>query len=195
MRETPEAPSPDALQPTALSPWRLTGWLCAGVLVLSVGACVVMAAIRSTGLTDITVTALDETAEPRDHNLPLIKQKEALPDYELTVILTNGDVVRLGAKPDTSAVDGLTWRLNDPVSIADVASVRLQEQDKVISDTVAEVQILGDSTTVKGYRFEFAAERSTSVGIKSFFGTPIGKAIFAGFVIATVLLLASFFYA
>ena len=143
-----------------MSPWRLTGWRCAGVIAVSVVACVILASVRSTGVTKITVTALDEASEPRDHNLPFIKRKEALPDYELRLILTNGDKVRLGAKPDTSAVDGLAWHVNDPVSIADVASVRLQEQDKVISDAVAEVQILGDSTTENGYRFEFASERS-----------------------------------
>ena len=194
MQETPEAPTPEGSQQTAMSPWRLTGWLCAGVITVSVVSCVIMAAIRSTGLTQITVTALDEAAEPRDHDLPFIKQKEALPDYELTLILTNGGTVRLGAKPDNSAVDGLTWHVNDPVSISDVASVRLQEQDKVISDAVAEVQILGASTTANGYRFDFVSERSTSVGVKSFFGTPIGKAITAGFCIAILLIVLRAFY-
>ncbi len=127
MQETPEAITPEESQQTAVSLWRLTAWLCAFVIAVSVVACVIMAAIRSTGLTQVKVTALDEASEPRDHNLPFIKRKEALPDYELTLILTNGDKVRLGAKPDTSAVDGLTWHINDPVSIADVASVRLQE--------------------------------------------------------------------
>ncbi|MBN2294022.1 MAG: hypothetical protein JXM70_16470 [Pirellulales bacterium] len=183
----------DESQKTAMCPWRLIGWLCAGLITASILACVVMAAIRSTGLTKITVTALDAASEPRDHALPLIKQKEALPDYELSLILTNGDKVSLGAKPDTSAVDGLAWHVNDPVSIVDVASVRLYEQDKVISDAVAEVQILGNSISENGYRFDFASERSMSVGVKSFFATPIGKAITTGFCIAIVLMLISVF--
>ena len=90
--------------------------MCAGVIAVSVVACVIMAAIRSTGLTEITVTAFDEASGPRDHNLAFIKQKEAIPDYELSLILTNGDKVYLGDKPDTFVVNGLTWHTNDPVS-------------------------------------------------------------------------------
>jgi len=195
MQEPSEVPAVEEPQHTAVSPWRLAGWLCVGVIIVSVGACIVMAALRSNGLTKITVTALDAASEPRDHNLPLIKQKEALPDYELTLILTRGDKVRLGAKPDTSAVDGLTWSLSDSVSIADVASVRLREQDKVISDAVAEVQILGASTTANGYRFDFTSKRSASVGVNSFFGTPIGKAIACGLCVVVLLVILSVFQA
>ena len=176
-----------------ISPWRLTGWVCAGIVALSVIACVVIAAVRSTGLTQITITALDQELEPRDHELPFVKQKESLPDYEVTVLLTNGDRLRLGAKPDASAADGLTWHLADPVSVVDVATVRLQEQDKFIGDAIAEVQILGDSVTEGNYRFDFTTARSTSVGVSSFFATPIGKAIAAGFCIAVLLMLLSAF--
>jgi len=195
MPETSETSPAENAPPTAMSPWHLIGWVCAGVIVASVVACIVLAAIRSTGLTQVTVTALDGANEPRDHKLPLFKQKEALPDYELTILLKRGDSIRLGAKPDTSAAAGLAWQLNDPVSLADVASVRLDEQDKLVSDAVAEVQIVGDSTTDKGYRFEFASERSFTVGIQSFFGTPIGQAIAAGFFIAVFLMVASNFCA
>lgn len=193
MQEITEAAIINEPQNTSISPWRLIGWLCAGLIAASILTCVVMAAVRSAGLTEITVTALDAASEPRDHVLPLVKQKEALPDYELTLILTDGDRISLGTKPDTSAVDGLIWHINDPISIADVAGVRLFEQDKVISDAVAEVQILGESIIEKGYRFEFASKRSFSVGVKSFFGTPIGKAISAGFCIAVIVILVSLF--
>ncbi len=182
-------------QSTKLSPWKLTGWICAGVIGVSVLLCVVMAVVRSNGLTAVTVTALEDTIEPRDHDLPFVKQREALPDYELVVHLKSGDSFRLGTKPDTSAADGLTWHLNEPVSIADVTSVRLQDQDKVISDTIAEAQILGDSITEKGYRFEVASKRSMAVGVQSFFGTPIGQAITAGFCIAMIIIVLSAFCA
>lgn len=177
------------------SPWRLMGWLCAAVVASSVVACLVMAGVRSKGLVQITVTALDAASEPSDHNLPFVKKKEALPDYELSLILVDGRKVQLGAIPDTSAVDGLTWNVNDPVSITDVASVRLREQDKLFSDSVAEVQIDGESTTQNGYRFDFALKRSVSVGVKSFFRTPIGQAISTGFCIAVVVMVLSIFRA
>lgn len=152
-----------------------------------------MAALRSDGLVKVTVTALDGTTEPRDHNLPLIKKKESLPDYQVILNLTNGQHVRLGVVPDKSAVDGLTWDLSEPVCLADIAGVRLQEQDKVVSDAVTEVQITSDSVTQDGYRFDFSSKRSTSVGVRSFFGTPIGQAIVAGFAIAVLVLILSMF--
>lgn len=177
----------------AISPWRIASWICAGVIVISVLACVVIAVMRSEGITLITVTALDPESEPRDHDIPLIRQKEALPDYELIVVLTDGEVQRFGSKPDTSAADGLIWTLPDPPSVKIVAAVRLQERDKVVSDAVAEVQIAGSSVTDQNYRFDFTTERSINVGVSSFFATPVGKAIAWGFCIAVLLLLASIF--
>ena len=176
-----------------LSPWRLTGWICVGVIVASVVACVLLAALRSNGLTAVKVTALDGFPEPRDHQLPFIKQKEALPDYELFLILHSGRQVHLGAKPDTSAARGLVWQISDPVSLADISAVRLREQDQLLSDALAEVHITGPTTTFAGYRFDFTSERSLSVGIQSFFATPIGLAIAAGFAISVVLLIVGSF--
>ena len=193
MHEMERSTASSAPQRGPISAWRITAWLCAGVIFASVVACVGMAAIRSKGLAQITVTALDADSEPRDHHLPLVKRKEALPDYELVLILSDGRRIRLGAKPDTSAADSLTWHVSDPVSVADVASVRLDEQDKLISDAVAEVQIVDDSTTSGGYQFQFASQRSFSVGVRSFFGTPIGAAIAAGFCIAVLLMVLSAF--
>jgi len=187
--EVPETQEPSPGKP--ISPWHIAGWLCAGVIAISVSTCVIIAMMRSTGLSQITVTALDESAEPRDHQLPLIKQKEALPDYELTVILTSGRMIHLGAKPNQSAAKGLTWRLSNPPSIKDVASIRLDEQDKVISDALAEVQYAKGAATANGYRFDFMTQRSTSVGMTSFFATPIGKAIVLGFILAVVVAILS----
>lgn len=186
-------PSSDDVATTKMSPWRLAGWLCAGVIAASVIACVLLAVVRSTGLVKVTVTALDKSAEPRDHNIPLFKQKEALPDYEVTILRTDGDEIHLGSKPDTSASDGLDWHVSDPVSLSDIAAIRLSEKDKVLSDAVAEVQITGATTTSNGYQFDFTSQRSFSVGVKSFFGTPIGMAIAAGFCIAVLLLVFSAF--
>ncbi|WP_339910684.1 hypothetical protein [Symmachiella dynata] len=195
MTATQAEPNSDAAIPSNPSPWRIAGWGAVGVIVISVSLCVILAAIRSTGLTSITVTALDPAAEPRDHELPFFKQKEALPDYRLILLLNRGDQVRLGSKPDTSAADGLTWQLSDPVSLADITTVRLEDQDKLLSDTLAEVEVLDDVVVEQGYRFEFTSQRSLTVGIQSFFRTPIGQAIAAGFCIAVILIVASAIYA
>ena len=151
-----------------------------------------MAAMRSNGLVTVTVTALDQAAEPRDRVIPLVNKKhEALPDYAVVVNLNDGQTIRLGAKPNSSAVDGLTWQLSNPVSVAEVASLRLQDQDALVSDTLAEVQITGDWAVQENYRFDFTLQRSLSVGIQSFFHTLIGKAIVAGFFVAILLMVLS----
>lgn len=168
---------------------RYTTLLCLGVIALSVLSCVGMAVSRSVGLTHVTITALDKAAEPRDHNIPLLKQNDALPDYRVTVNTTSRSRIGLGAKPNQSAVAGLTWELPEPISASDVASIRLDDQDKFLSDAIAEVQLTSNSITSGNYRFEFAMERSLSVGIQSFFKTPIGIAIAAAFTLAVLLII------
>ena len=162
--------------------------VCGGLIAASILGCVIIAAQRSSGLIEITVTALDKAAEPRDHNLPFVKKKESLPDYELNLVLARGGTIRLGSKPDTSAENGLTWHVSDPVSTADIASVRLMERDMVLSDSLAEVHLTTEPATVNGYRFEFVTQHSFSLGFKSFFGTPIGLAIVGGIGLAVMLL-------
>ncbi|MEO2032947.1 MAG: hypothetical protein ABGZ35_12750 [Planctomycetaceae bacterium] len=174
----------------ATSLWQITKLVCCGVVIFSVLSCVGIAVVRSNGLTQVTVTALNADAEPRDHRIPLFKRKDALPDYEIVVSLNSGGAMYLGAKPNTSAVDGLTWTLNNPVSVSEVAGVRLQDQDKVVSDAITEVQVTSDSVSTTDYRFDFRTEHSASVGIKAFFLTPIGMAISAAFFIAVLLIIA-----
>ena len=177
----------------SVSPWRLTGWIAFAVTVGSLVACLVMAVSRSEGLTEIKVTALDADAEPRDHKIPLFKKKEALPDYQLIVMQTDRQKLNLGTKPDQSAVDGLSWKLSEPVSVADIATIRLQDQDKVISDVLEEVHITGSSVSTENYRFDFETERSFSVGVRSFFQTPLGKTVVSAFFLAVFLIVVSLF--
>lgn len=181
---------PDA-KPTSV--WRVCGWICVGVVILSVASCVALSAFQSVALTDITVTALEPESEPKDHGIPFIKQLDALPDYELRLMLKRGGTLRLGAKLNSSASEGLTWNLYHPVSVHRISTIRLQEQDKIISDALAEVEFADGSVTQNGYRFDFATERSFSTGLDAFFDLPIGKAIAAGFAIAILLLILSLF--
>jgi hypothetical protein len=168
--------------------WQYIEFMCIGVILLSVLSCFLMAAIGSVGLTKVTVTALDKNAEPRDHDFPFIKQNDALPDYTVTVISANNRT-NLGTKPNESAAEGLTWLLPEPISITDIVSVRLDEQDKIISDVIAEVQLTDDTVTSGNYRFDFVTERSFSVGLKSFFKTPLGLAIVVAFALAVFLII------
>ena len=164
-----------------MTAWRITSRIGAAVVAVSVVACVVLAAIRSVGLTAVTVTALNPADEPVDHNIPLIKRHEALPDYELVVLERDGAKHYLGTKPDESAAE------------AAAASIRLREKDAVLSDQIAEVNIHGDVVESNGYRFEFQTERSAALGVKSFFATPIGMAITGAFFVAVLLLLLAAF--
>ncbi|MBD3673066.1 MAG: hypothetical protein HUJ26_06025 [Planctomycetaceae bacterium] len=180
---------------TALNPWKVAGWTCALVILGSVLACVTMAGLRSEGLTHVTVTALPQTEEPRDHKLPFIKKKEALPDYELVVNLVDGSRRSLGMKPDQSAKAGLNWGLNEPISLKEIVSLRLMDQDQYVSDTVAEIQFQDQDQIESGYRFEYETRRSMGVGLKSFFQTPIGMAISAGFTLSIIILILAIFCA
>ncbi|QDT80711.1 hypothetical protein Mal35_41850 [Gimesia maris] len=178
---------------TSISPWKITSWISCIVVAGSILACVIIAAVRSECLTQVKVTALDAAAEPRDHDLPLIRQKEALPDYELLIITQERIGVKLGAKPDTSAVKGLVWKLNQPIGIHDIVGIRLQDQDKLISDALVEVPFSRDPVVAGNYRFEFQTVYSVQVGVQSFFQTPIGLTIAFAFVIAVLLILVNYF--
>ncbi|WP_040351835.1 hypothetical protein [Blastopirellula marina] len=173
--------------------WRLTQWICLCVVIVSLVACMAMAAVRSVGLTQVTVTALDQKAEPRDHLIPLVKQTEALPDYRIVINTTTGRRINLGARPNQSAIDGLTWRLSDPISIDEIASIRLEDQDKLVSDAIVEVQLSSEAVTAGNYKFEFLTERSLAVGFQSFFKTPVGIAIGTAFTLAVLLILLMLF--
>jgi hypothetical protein len=120
-----------------------------------------------------------------------VKKKDALPDYQVLVILHEGRRINLGVKPNTSAISRLVWQLSDPVSSTDVATIRLQDQDKVVSDVLAEVHFSDSPVESENYRFEFRTKRSFNVGLHSFFGTPIGKAISAAFIIALLIVILS----
>ena len=168
-------------------------WVSASIIILSVLSCVFIAITRSEGLTQVIVTALDENREPRDHNIPFVFRKESLPDYEIIVLKHNGTKQHLGAMRDKSAISGLTWNLNDPICTKEIATVRLQDQDKIFSDALVEVQFNGNTVNEDNYSFQFVTERSFTVGVNAFFSTPIGNAIAAGFCIAVLVIIISAF--
>ena len=113
-----------------LSTWQIIGRIAATVVVASVLLCVFLAWLRSTALTQITVTAIDPKAEPSDHQLPFVKQKEALPDYELFVIRQTDVRIDLGVRPDRSAAGGLEWNVPEPVSVRAVLPLSFFQQHK-----------------------------------------------------------------
>lgn len=86
-------------------------------------------AYQSTGLTRIKITALSAEAEPQNHHFPLLKQKEALPDYQVFVVLQKSRRLNPGTKPEQSAVNGIDWKLPSPVSFYDIASITRQDDD------------------------------------------------------------------
>lgn len=141
----------------------------------------------------VTVTAPDPDKEPSDAKVPLADPRDALRDYELSVVDDLGATWPLGVKPNESAAAGLTWKLASPISISQVASVQLREKDMVISENLAVVHVQAASAESKGYRFEFETERSIGVGVQAFFRTPLGVAILVGFVLAVVGLVLAIF--
>ena len=173
----------------------LVRWIGLALALTSVGFGIAMIASRTEGLNRVTVTALDAEKEPRDHNIPLFKAKERLPDYRLIINTTERwHKITLGAKPNTSAVNGISWDLPDPISLSDIASVRLDDQDKLLADAVSEVQVTSDSASEGNYKFDFETSYSVTVGIRSFFKTQIGQMILFAFIGSLVALIASFVF-
>jgi len=170
-----------------MSPFVLTAWICGGTIIACVLACVVLGFVRSHALVSVKLTALDPDQEPRDHDVPLFRKTEALPDYQLLVIRREGGSVNLGTRPNTSAKDGLVWELTEPVSTVEIATLRLQDQDKLVSDVVAEVPLAGEPVEEGNYRFEFTTRRSFAAGVDSFFQTPVGMAIKGAFFLAVFI--------
>ena len=166
------SPNPEASQATRLGiSNRLLLLAATGAVFLS------LVALRSKSLTRVTITAIESGAEPKDHELPFFRKKEALPDYNVSVVKTNSDQIDLGSKPDQSAVSGLTWVLPDPVSVAQIASVRLDDKDKLISDAISEVQFTSETVTYGNYEFEFDTEISISAGLYAVFSDFFGRGV------------------
>ncbi|SHJ91594.1 hypothetical protein SAMN02745181_2762 [Rubritalea squalenifaciens DSM 18772] len=159
------------------------------VVIGSLLSCLCIAVVKSKGLTSISVKAHEQTVEPLDHRLMIIKKEEALPDYELILIKNDGDKVRLGAKPNTSAKEGLVWNLSEAIPVHEISSIRLQDQDKLVSDAIVEVEIKDAGVVGAGYEFQFATERSFDVAVTAFFSTPIGIAISVAFGLAVLMII------
>ncbi len=172
-----------------MSASKIASLLCLTTIVASVLSCVAIAVVRSNALVAITVTTLDGAKEPLDHILPLVKQHDALPDYELTLIDDSGTKHYVGSKPNQSAAHGIRWTLDAPVCVSQIAAMRLQERDVINSDQLAEVQITSKTVDANGYQFDFDIKSSFAAGVKSFFETPIGMAISLAFVIAVLYLI------
>ncbi len=176
--------------PVGRLPLRVAAWALSLVIVAALGASVALAYARSTALTDVTVTAVDAAAEPRDHLLPFVRQQEALPDYEVR-LRGHGlfNTRSLGVKRDRSAADGLRWAVEPPVALTEIAAVDLRDRDAALSDALASVPATPAGATEGNYRFAFETNRSWQAGTDAFFATAVGKALTAGLTIAVVLLI------
>ena len=118
------------------------------------------------------------------------------PDYTLTVRTSRSGPFSgehehsLGQKQNTSAVDGLTWAVNPPISRKDLELIELHDSDRASLDDL--IASLSPSETVmmeNGYRFELRTVFSPSTGIQSFFNTKLGTLIVSVIVIVLVLII------
>jgi hypothetical protein len=80
--------------------------------------------------TRIKITALSAEAEPQNYYFSLLK-KLTFPDYQVFVALQKSRHLSPWTNPDQSAGNGIDWKLTSPVSLQDIASVRLQDTDKL----------------------------------------------------------------
>ena len=172
------------------TPFKLMAWISVGLILLAIGTSISMAYQRRMVLKQITVTYLGEE-EHRDHSIPLYKRKEALPDYTIELQHTDRGTVKLDTHLDQSALEGLTWTLSELYSCKDIPTIRLYDEDKIISEDLAEIAFDGQPVTENDYQFEFELETSFETGLASFWKTPVGTAIIWAFGALVLLFLLS----
>jgi len=179
----------EQLEKHSKSVWHLSKIVACSLIVLALAASIFIGASKNKGLETITVTAISADKEPKDHNIPLFKRKEALPDYEVHVVYKNERTETLGARPNMSAANGITWTCSEPIAIYEIASIRLSDKDQMSSDVLQEVSIGKGEVTSGNYVFKFETASSASIGLWSFFKTPLGLAILGVVAIAVLLML------
>lgn len=149
----------------------------AALLVLvSVGA-----AVRNArAITKVSVQVRDAAGEHRDLSVLGIGKADALPDYRLEIVERGGRRTPLAVRANTSAKDPIEWTVPDPVSVRDVVSLRLVDQDPGVDDVLDEVQVDGERLETERYTYGVTTERTLDAGLRSFVETPVGLALALG---------------
>ncbi len=166
--------------------WKLVSGLCAIITLCLILLTLIISIPKGVGIEAVTVTALEDTEEPKDHNVPLIKQKEALPDYEIMILMDFGSLKSI-TKPDTSAKEGITWTFAEPALLSHTRGIRLVEKDKMLSDVLAEVEYSQEQVISNGYRFEFKTTRSISLIMEAILDSHLVKLLMFSFLALVIL--------
>ena len=159
------------------------------VLVLAF-ALVAGAVLNSERLDTVTVRFQGPGEEVRDARLPGADPEDALPDYRLDIVHTEGRF-RAGTWPNQSAAEGLVFTVAEDIPLRQVQELVLVEDDRLKDDPLVRVQHTDQTMSAKGYTFTTSASRSMAVGLGWFFATAVGKAILAGITLAVVILIVS----
>jgi hypothetical protein len=147
------------------------------------------AALNRTALTAVVVQLRPGVEEPGDHHLLGVGAKDKLPDYELSFRTRQDGWQTLGEHRNTSAKDGLEFRLSEPYPLRKVEELRLVEDDHLENDVLEQLAVTGNNLVGKAFDLKIQTTESWAAGAQWFWDSPIGKAILAGISIAVVILI------
>ena len=136
-------------------------------------------AMNRTAMSVVRVKLKAGADEPSDHHLLGVGGKDKLPDYELR--FRSGDDWRpIAAHRNTTAKDGLEFRLNEPWPMRKVDELQLVELDHLEDDVLEQIQIQPGRIDGNAFEFEVVKTESWSAGAEWFWDSSIGKAILLG---------------
>lgn len=159
------------------------------IVLLAISA--VLSIVNSKAIHAVSITVIDAANEVRDKRVPGMSKESALPDYRIEVMRRSDGRVNLGTQVNTSAVEKLTWQIQDPIPLVQVTSIRVVDDDKLANDVIEEVQIEGETFSSKKYHYELDISRTAGAAFSYFFTTPIGTTILIAIGLAIFVYVAS----
>jgi len=95
----------------------------------------------------------------------------------------------LGARLDTSATNWIEFPVKDSVPFRHVQEIVIVEDDKLANDLLERLPVTGPEITGRAFVCRLTLARDFETGMKWFFDTPVGKAVFAGIVLSVAFVL------
>ena len=148
-----------------------------GIVLL---AHLVHAALHCHALTNVTIQLRPEVPEHKDKSLLGIGAAEVLPDYEVVILGRDRHRWNLGFKKDTSAADGLTFPVAEPIPLRHVQAIVVQDKDRYETDVLDTTPILAPHFQTERFAYTIDTAATFDAFMNCFFGAGLGLVISIG---------------
>jgi hypothetical protein len=136
----------------------------------------------------VSIHLKDGVTERRDPTVLGLGREHSLPDYRVKLHVSRRLLsVDLGTRLNTSATNWIEFPVKDMVPLRQLKEILIIEDDKVANDLLDRIAVSGPEATGTSFQCRLTAGRSFDMGMRWFFETPVGRAIF----IASILLMVS----